>query len=147
MTIDAFFWGWLILALFLFLAEIFTAGFVLAAFGVGAMGGALAALVGLALPWQILLFVMVSVIAVIYSRRFAERVSGEMSVKVGVDRVLGQKAIVLETIDPLEATGRVRIEREEWRAESVDGQVIPAETVVEVVGVEGTRVLVRAIKG
>lgn len=145
MTLNAYFWGWLILALFLFLAEIFTAGFVLAAFGVGALAGALAAFFGLTLPWQILTFIIVSVIAVIYSRRFAERVTGESSIKVGVDRVLGKKAIVLETIDPLEATGRVRIDREEWRAESSDGQVIPAESIVEVVGVEGTRVLVREV--
>ena len=145
MTLNAYFWGWLIFALFLFLAEIFTAGFVLAAFGVGALAGALASFFGLTLPWQILVFIIVSVIAVIYSRRFAERVTGESSVKVGVDRVLGKKAVVLETIDPLEATGRVRIDREEWRAESSDSQVIPAESIVEVVGVEGTRVLVREV--
>jgi len=50
---------------------------------------------------------------------------------------------VLETIDPLQATGRVRIDREEWRAQSADDTVIPVNSRVEVVRVEGTRLIVR----
>ena len=48
---------------------------------------------------------------------------------------------MLEEIDPLMATGRVRVEREEWRADSVDGQKIAKDEVVEVVRVAGTRLL------
>ena len=55
----------------------------------------------------------------------------------------GAFAVVLEAIDPLAATGRVRIEREEWRADSIDGRPIAKDATVKVVSVSGTRVLVR----
>lgn len=145
MMFTAYFWGWLILAMIFFVAEIFTAGFVLAAFGVGALAGAIAALFDLPIPVQLLTFIVVSVAAVLLSRRFAERVSGKQPQMVGVDRVLGKQAVVLEAIDPLRAHGRVRVEREEWRAQSHDGSVIPVDAVVEVMSVDGTRLIVRLV--
>jgi membrane-bound ClpP family serine protease len=41
------------------------------------------------------------------------------------------------------ASGQVRVEREEWRADSVDGQTIAKDEIVEVVAVSGTRLLVK----
>ena len=136
-------WVWLGIAVFFFLAELFTAGFVLAAFGVGAAAAALVAFVGLDLPWQLVTFIGVSAAAVLLSRRFADRVTGQQAQGVGIDRVLHKRAVVLEAIDPVTATGRVRVEREEWRADSITGQTIPSGTVVEVTGVVGTRLQVK----
>ncbi len=136
-------WVWLGIAVFFFLAELFTAGFVLAAFGVGAAAAALVAFVGLGLPWQLVTFIVVSAAAVLLSRRFADRVTGQQAQGVGIDRVLHKRAVVLEAIDPVTATGRVRVEREEWRADSVTGQTIPIGAFVEVTGVVGTRLQVK----
>lgn len=132
--------------MFFFLAEVFTAGFVLAAFGVGAAAAALTAFLGLDLPWQLLTFIGVSTAAVLLSRRFAERVTGQQAQGVGIDRVLHKQAVVLEPIDVVTASGRVRVEREEWRADSVTGTRIEAGTLVEVVGVVGTRLRVRPME-
>jgi membrane protein implicated in regulation of membrane protease activity len=63
----------------------------------------------------------------------------------GIDRVIGKRAVVLEEINPLVASGRVRIEREEWRADTIDGAIIPKDALVEVVRVSGTRVIVKEI--
>lgn len=136
-------WVWLGIAVFFFLAELFTAGFVLAAFGVGAAAAAVVAFVGLDLPWQLVTFIVVSAAAVLLSRRFADRVTGQQAQGVGIDRVLHKRAVVLEAIDPVTATGRVRVEREEWRADSVTGQTIPIGAFVEVTGVVGTRLQVK----
>ncbi len=138
-------WAWLIIAMIFFLAEMLTAGFVLAAFGVGALAAALFAFLGLDLVWQMLAFVLVSTLAALFSRRFAERVSGDQPQNVGVDRVLGKQAVVLEAIDPIRASGRVRVDGEMWRAQPSDGAVIPAGAVVEVIAVEGTRLIVRLL--
>ena len=136
-------WVWLLIAMLFFLAEVFTAGFVLAAFGVGALAAFAAALLGLGIEWQLLVFVVVSAISVVLSRRFADRVTGKQPEGVGADRMIGKYGVVLNPIEPMEAQGLVRVEREEWRADSVDGHVIPADTVVKVVKVEGTRLMVR----
>jgi membrane protein implicated in regulation of membrane protease activity len=136
-------WVWLGIAVFFFLAELFTAGFVLAAFGVGAAAAALVAFVGLDLPWQLATFIGVSTVAVLLSRRFADRVTGQQAQGVGIDRVLHKRAVVLEAIDPVSATGRVRVDREEWRADSITGQTIPIGAIVEVTEVVGTRLQVK----
>lgn len=136
-------WIWLLIAMIFFLAEIMTAGFVLAAFGVGALAAFAAGLLGLGIEWQLLVFVVVSAVSVALSRRFADRVTGKQPEGVGADRMIDKYGVVLNPIEPMEAKGMVRVEREEWRADSVDGHAIPADTVVKVIRVEGTRLMVR----
>ena len=55
--------------------------------------------------------------------------------------MIGKQAVVLEEINPHTATGRVRIEREEWRADTY-GAAIPKGALVVVMEVTGTRVMV-----
>ncbi|GAB4564082.1 MAG: hypothetical protein Kow0047_13510 [Anaerolineae bacterium] len=138
-------WVWLLIAIFFFVTEIFTAGFVLACFGVGAVVAAIVAFFGLDLVWQLLLFVVVSLVSVLLSRPFAERVTGQQPAAVGVDRVLGKRAIVIQEIDPVTGTGRVRVDREEWRADSIDGRRIEQGSQVLVLAVEGTHLKVRPV--
>jgi len=138
-------WLWVGMALFFLLAEVFTAGFVLACFGIGALAAAVPAFLGFGLPWQLLVFIIVSTIAVLLSRRFADKVTGAQTQNVGVDRVLGKQALVIEAIDPLSPAGRVRVDVEEWRADSVDNSSIATGTVVEVMGIDGTRLKVRPL--
>ena len=138
-------WIWVGMALFFLLAEVFTAGFVLACFGIGALAAAIPAFLGLGLLWQLLVFIIVSTVAVLLSRRFADRITGKQPQGVGVDRVLGKKAIVIEPIDPLSPAGRVRVDVEEWRADSADGRPIAEGAVVEVLGIDGTRLKVRQL--
>ncbi|HID34852.1 MAG TPA: NfeD family protein [Anaerolineae bacterium] len=148
MNTDIYFWGWLILALVFLAGEIVTAGFFLAAFGVGAALAAVAAMLGMNIVWQLAIFVFISSVALLLSRRFAESVSpSEQPVKVGIDRVLGKKAVVIEPLDAMHGTGIVRVNAEEWRALPEDGsQVIPVNSIVEVVAVKGTRLVVRPVE-
>lgn len=139
-------WGWLALGLIFLVAEIFTSGFVLACFGVGALAACGMAFLDFGLGWQLAVFVVVSTAAVLASRRFAERVTGMQAEGVGVDRVIGKHGRVIERIDPGEAAGRVRVDVEEWRAESVTGEAIEVGTQVEILGVEGTRLRVRPLE-
>lgn len=135
--------AWAVLAMVFFLAEIFTAGFVLACFGFGAAVAAVLAFFGFGLAGQLAAFVVLSTVAVVVSRPLADRFTGPQPEGVGVDRVLGKGAVVTEAIAALTARGRVRVEREEWRAEAADGGDIPVGTEVVVVGIEGTRLRVR----
>jgi membrane protein implicated in regulation of membrane protease activity len=137
-------WIWAALALILFIAEIFTAGFFLVCFGIGAVAAALLALLGLHVIWQLVAFIAVSLVALAILRPMAVRMGTLVANPGGIDRVIGKQAVVLEEINPLAATGRVRIEREEWRADSY-GAVIPKDAVVVVLEVSGTRVIVEEI--
>ena len=136
---------WAILALVFIVAEIFTVGFFIICFGVGAAAAAIVALMGFNTIGQMLVFVIVSAIAVVTIRPIAARVSGHGENHVGIDRVLHQVAVVTHTIDPLKAQGRVRVEREEWLADTVEDTPVAVGTKVEVVAVEGTRLKVRPL--
>lgn len=140
-------WVWFVIAILFFLGEVLTSGFVMAAFGVGALVATLAALLGATLPVQLVVFIVTSGVGVLLSRRFADRITGPQAQGVGIDRVIGKRAVVLEAIDPITATGMVRVEREEWRADAADNVPIPAGAVVEVLTVEGTRLKVRQVSG
>ena len=147
MDSNIFFWGWLILALIFFGGELLTAGFFLVAFGIGAALAAIAALLGLDVVWQLAIFVGVSAVAVFSLRRFADTVSPKVQpTQVGIDRVLGKRAVVIETIDAVNGTGIVRVDAEEWRALPEDeSTTIPAKSTVEVLSVKGTRLVVRPV--
>ncbi|HRW03988.1 MAG TPA: NfeD family protein [Caldilineaceae bacterium] len=136
---------WAILALVFIVAEIFTVGFFIICFGVGAAAAAIVALMGFSTIGQMLVFVIVSAIAVVTIRPIAARVSGHGENHVGIDRVLHQVAVVTHTIEPLKAQGRVRVEREEWLADSVEDARVAVGTKVEVIAVEGTRLKVRPL--
>ncbi|MEZ5267483.1 MAG: NfeD family protein [Microthrixaceae bacterium] len=58
-------------------------------------------------------------------------------------RLVGARALVLEDI-PSDDSGMVRIDREQWRAESLDDARLPKGTAVVVTEVRGTRVIVTA---
>jgi membrane protein implicated in regulation of membrane protease activity len=136
-------WAWLVLALIFTIAEIFTSGFFLICFGVGAAVAAVAGFLGFSPLVQFAVFIVASGATLFLVRPFASRVSNPNTHTVGIDRVLGREAIVLETIDPAHGSGVVRVGHEPWSADSADGIPIATGTIVQVVEVEGTHLKVR----
>lgn len=140
-------WIWLTAALVFALGEMSTAGsFFLLPFGIGAAAATALAFMNVTLGWEWLAFVGISAIAFAALRPLAGRLDRDYAPLegIGADRWTGRVGIVLSDIPggPNEL-GMVRVDREEWRAESVDSSPIAAGTTIEVVKVEGTRVVVR----
>lgn len=137
-------WFWVILAAVLVVGEIFTAGFFLLPFAVGAMVAALFAGIGLTVAWQWAGFVAVSVITLLLLKRFADRVTRDAApLNVAADRVIGRVGVVLDQVNPHGITGRVRLGTEEWRAESDSEESIAEGAAVEVLRIDGTHLVVR----
>ena len=144
MEVHQWFWVWVWLAAILFVAEMFTAGFFMLPFGVGAAVAALLEYLGVAVGWQWLAFLSVSSVLVVGLRRFADRVTHNSPEGIGVDRLIGVRGLVTDEVDAHGTTGRVRIGSEDWRAISSQGVVLPAGVPIVVLRIEGTRVVVRA---
>lgn len=136
-------WGWAAMALIFLIAEIFTTGFFLVCFGVGAAAAALLAYWGVDPFIQVAAFIGVSAVAVLLTRPLTRRLNEQHKNFVGSDRVLEKRAIVLSEINPPLGVGLVRVDAEEWRATSEDGRVIAKDAIVEVIRIEGTRLVVR----
>lgn len=134
---------WFVFAAIFIIGEIFTAGFFLACFGVGAIAAGVLALIGANAIWQWACFVVVSGILFAVSRRFAEKFSKKQPPGIGADRFIGKEGIVLEEIDNAKNTGSVRIDKEIWRADSESEEKIEKGNRVVVVKLDGTHVVVK----
>ena len=139
-------WLWMGLAAIFAVGEIFTEGFFLLWFAIGAAVAGVLAILGLGGVWQWAAFVVVSGVLLAVSRRFAERFTSKQPPGIGADRFIGKRGLVLEEIDEVKNTGRARIDKEEWRADSDTGETIPVGARIEVVRLEGTHLVVRPLK-
>ena len=68
-------------------------------------------------------------------------------VATNADRVLGGTARVTETIDNTVPTGEVYIDGKTWTARSQSGAVIPSDTLVKVIRLEGVKLYVDVPQG
>lgn len=136
-------WIWVGAAGVMGFAEILTAGFFLLPFAIGAAVAAVLAWIGIGVATQFAVFLIVSVAALIYLRRYVQ--SEDEVQPIGANRMLNQRGLVVEPINRLKATGKVRVEREEWRA-TTDGDPIAKGTEVVIRGITGTRLIVEPVE-
>lgn len=141
-----YWWVWMVVAAVFAVGEIFTAGFFLLVFGIGAAVAGLLAVFDMGAAWQWTAFIVVSFVSFLASRRFAERVSDAQPPGIGADRFIGEQCVVLEEIDNAKNSGRVRMNKEEWRADSAGGDVIPKDTRVVVRSIKGTHLVVETLR-
>ena len=136
-------WIWVSLAAAFGIGEMVTAGFFLLPFSAGAIVAAVLAFAGVEPAIQVIVFIVVSVLALVALMRFVQREDRQHQASVGSNRFIGQHVVVLEVIDRLSGAGRVRMETEIWRA-TTDGDPITEGTEVRVVDVRGARLVVEA---
>ncbi len=62
-----------------------------------------------------------------------------------IDGLVGAEGRVTVEINPQLEKGLVRIEGEDWRAASLNGETIPVDSLVRVIRLEGTLIYVERI--
>ena len=134
---------WLCAMIVLGVMEAATVGLVSIWFAGGALAALLGALLGAQFWLQLVLFAAVSGLLLLLLRPFAKGLLASKTVATNADRNIGKTALVLETIDHLKGTGRVKLGGVDWAAKSADGSCIPAGSKVQVLSIEGVKVCVR----
>lgn len=136
-------WVWTFLAIGLGIGEIFTAGFFLLPFAVGATAAAVLAWISVGGPLaQWLVFFGISAISFAYLRQFIARQDAREQPRIGANRWVGAQGIVLQEIDADAGTGMVRLDGERWRATTDGGLSLAEGTKVVVLDVRGARLVV-----
>jgi membrane protein implicated in regulation of membrane protease activity len=138
-------WIWITFATVLAIGELAVAGtFFLLSFAIGAAGAAVVALLGGGLALQWLVFVLTSAVSVAVLAPIGRRLdTRHPAPPAGAHRWEGRLATVIAAIPQgLHETGRVRVDREEWNAETTNGTALPAGALVVVARVAGTRMVV-----
>ena len=137
-------WLWLIAAFVFAVGEMATPGsFILLPFAIGAVLAALLAFLDVSVVVEWLVFVLASAATLAAFRPLSRRLDLQGSDSgVGSRRLVGQEAQVVTAIPGGGELGLVMVGREEWRAESTNGEPIPSGAHVRVADVRGTRVVV-----
>jgi membrane protein implicated in regulation of membrane protease activity len=139
---------WLILGAAFIIAEVFTPGFVLLWFGVGALLGGVLGFVGLGIGWQILAFLTSSLGLTLASRtifeRFFSHKTGAPTLRTGVDSLPGQVGMVVEASHGALNEAAVKVYGSTWTAYPAPGEdPLQEGEKVEVDRVDGAVLYVR----
>lgn len=135
--IDNMWLTWLMLAVVCLIAEVSSGDLYIMCFSIGALGAAVPASVGSPLIIQLLVFAVVSAIAVFFIRPVAIRYlhRNDKDVKSNADALADRIGTVSEEI-VAGGYGRVAIDGDDWKAETSETENIPVGTKVKVVGRE-----------
>ena len=133
---------WLVVLAILLVIEFLTLGLTTVWFAGGALVAFLVSLAGGPLWLQLLLFIAVSVVLLLFTKPLAVKYLNKDVQKTNVDSIPGQKGIVTATIDNLKAEGQVTIQGMEWTARAKNGNTIEKGKVVRVTAVEGVKLIV-----
>lgn len=137
---------WLIiLAVFIFI-EIITLGLTTIWFAGGALVAFIVSLFCDSLLLEVILFLLVSMSLLYFTRPLVLKYFNPRRTKTNYEGVIGKEALVIVTIDNINAVGQVTVEGQEWSARSLDGNVIEKGTKVKVQGITGVKLIVTVNK-
>ena len=131
--------GVMLLALFV---EGATAAITSLWFMVGALAAMLAAFLEAEIWLQVTVFAVVSVACLLALRPILKKYINPKKVKTNIDALIGSQGVVLEKIDNIAGTGKVKLGGMEWSARSATGEIIEEGTVIQVEKIEGVKVFV-----
>lgn len=137
---------WLILMVACLAVEICTLGLASIWFAGGALLALIIALLGGPLWLQLLAFLVVSIVLLVFTRPIATKYFNKNRAKTNVEGVIGKQAIVTMAIDNLKGQGQIVTDGMEWTARSLDSSVIEEGTVVVIEKIEGVKAIVKIRK-
>ncbi len=134
---------WLVLAAVMLIVELLTVGNLISIwFAFGAM---IAAIVSVFYPssmLEIFVFSLASLLSLYFVRPLAKKTLPKNPRPVNADRIIGERLRLIEAIEE-EDWGQVRYNGTVWSAESVDKKSIEKGSLVEVVDIQGVKVIVK----
>ncbi|WP_310605127.1 NfeD family protein [Anaerosporobacter sp.] len=134
---------WLIAVAVLLIIEITTLGLTTIWFAGGALVAFVASIMGVNYLVQFILFVVVSVILLCFTRPIAVRYFNNHRARTNYESIIGMTAKVTSTIDNFNQTGSANVNGQEWtaRAEREDDIIEPG-TQVKIVAIKGVKLIV-----
>ena len=139
--------AWLIISVVMFIGEMVCPVFFMFWFAIGALAALVVSLITSNLAVQIVVFLVVSIVLVIFMKPLTNKLfKNKTKDELNMNGIIGKTAVVTKKIDNLNGTGEVKIHGEVWRAlNESDNEIIEAEKHVEVLRIDGVKLIVKAI--
>jgi len=134
---------WIAAIIIFGVAEAATAGLTSIWFVLGSVAGLIAAVCSAPIWLQVVLFFVVSIAALAFTRPLVVKLMKKDIKPTNTDMVLGGTARVTERIDNALPSGAVYIDGKTWTARSDDGSIIEPDTAVRILRMEGVKLIVQ----
>lgn len=137
---------WVIVLVLMLVFELATVGNLVSIwFAAGALFAIITAAFTDNLVVQVFVFAAVSLLSLIIIRPMAATFLRGNTVATNADRLIGRKVTLKSAVSD-NSWGSAIVSGDKWSVASSDGSVIDEGTVVEVVAIEGVKLIVRRIK-
>ena len=135
---------WLIVLAVFLVIEAITVGLTTIWFAGGALVAAIASGAGAGILVQWILFLVISLVLLIFTRPIAMRYLNTNRTRTNAESLIGKEAVVTQTIENLKNQGQVIVGGIEWTARIDDNEkMIEKDTVVEIERIEGVKLIVK----
>ncbi|MGN1032123.1 MAG: NfeD family protein [Intestinibacter sp.] len=135
---------WLIVAIIFGVGELMTTSLTLIWFSIGALVVMLISIFIESILWQVIVFAAISITLLVIATKYLVDRDKNVKYSTNLQGIISQKAMVVEDIEPYES-GVVKLNGEEWTAVSKDESKIERGKVVEIIAIEGVKLIVREV--
>lgn len=136
-------WLFVTVGVLLMALEALTPGFIIMWFGIAFVVAAIPVYLGASTPVVLITFAITLLLLTVFVRKiFLGERSKHRGPKTNALSLLGEKGVVIEEINPVKATGLVRIHKEVWTAIPKNSEVIPVDQTIIVQQIEGVKLIV-----
>ncbi|MBO4857060.1 MAG: NfeD family protein [Treponema sp.] len=136
-------WFWLGVLIVCILIEAFTMALTTVWGGIAAIPLIFIARTGLPFKWQLLIFAILTVVLIVFTRPFAVKKLGLGKNKTNVDTMEGEEVQVTKSITQFQRGEAKARNGVIWTATSEDGTEIPKGTVCIISSVEGNTLILK----
>ena len=141
---DDFMWQfWLIVAGIFFIGEIFTLGFLIFWFGIGALFAMITSLFTTNIIIQTTVFLISSSILIFATKPLVKKFADVKKTNTNAFSIIGKKAIVIKEINSINSLGQIKLNGEVWSAETENNEIIKEGSEVEILKINGVKAIVR----
>ncbi len=134
---------WLIIFILFGIIELITPQFITIWFAVGALAIIPLALLGVPVPIQIVVFIVLSIMLLVFTRPLYKKYLKTRYVPTNADALISTTAIVIEEINNDDAVGIVKARGQIWSARSFDGEIIEIGEKIDIISIEGVKLIVK----
>lgn len=137
---------WLIAAGIFFIIEMATIGFLVFWLGIGSLLAMVTSFITDSILIQVIVFVITSTLLLIFTRPLVNKfIKVPKEVKTNAYSIIGKKGIVVRAINNTEGDGQIKVDGEVWSAKSNIDEIIPKDTEIEIVDIDGVKAVVQKI--
>lgn len=141
-------WGWMWIAVIVIaiVIEAFTDQLLSIWFVPAAIVATILDFVAVDIVWQVLVFLVVSLVGIFVIRRFLAKFKQDRSHKTNIEAIVGERCVVTERIDSFAGCGQAKVKGQIWSARGICvDDVFEVGEILQVVAIEGVKLICKKI--